>query len=136
MKRKGRYVVEAAYLVPGLCILLVYLVFFTLYAHDYAVCVHTALECGIQGSYVDARSDRQVEADLRQKLLQKLPQRLLWLQNETVEVKADPVRIGIKVSGTGSFLPVDGIHIQQTIYRINPFSIVRRRRWLAGKSGT
>ena len=47
MKKKGRYVVEAAYLVPVICILLVYLVFFTLYAHDYAVCAHTALECGI-----------------------------------------------------------------------------------------
>ena len=30
MKKKGRYVVEAAYLVPGICILLVYIVFFTL----------------------------------------------------------------------------------------------------------
>ena len=30
MKRKGRYVLEAALLVPGVCILLVYVVFFTL----------------------------------------------------------------------------------------------------------
>lgn len=130
MRKKGRYVVEAAYLVPWICLLLVYLVFFTLYAHDYAVCVHTALECGIQGSYRDGRSDRQIKEDLEQALLEKLPQRLLWLEKKAVEVKVDPVRICIEVSGSGSFLPVDGIHIKQTIYRIQPCSTVRRSRWL------
>ena len=130
MKRKGRYIVEAAYLVPGICILLVYLVFFTLYAHDYAVCVHTVLQCGIQGSYPDGRSDSQVKEDLEQKLLQNLSQRLLWLREEAVEVKVNPVSIRIQVSGTGSFLPVEGIQIQQTIYRIQPCKAVRTSRWL------
>lgn len=38
-------------LIPGICMLMVYMVFFTLYAHDYAVCIHAVLETGIRGSY-------------------------------------------------------------------------------------
>ena len=133
MKGKARYIVEAAYLVPGICILLVYLVFFTLYAHDYAVCVHTALETGIKGCYPDGRTDRQVKAELEQELLQKLSGRLLWLEDRAVEVKVDPVRIRIQVSGSGSFLPMDGIKVQQTVCRVQPCETVRRSRWLLDK---
>ena len=86
MKKKGRYVVEAAYLVPGICILLVYIVFFTLYAHDHAVCVHTVLETAIRGSYPDGRTSGQIRDDMERELAQKLSERLLWLQEERVEV--------------------------------------------------
>ena len=80
MKKKGRYVVEAAYLVPGICILLVYIVFFTLYAHDHAVCVHTVLETAIRGSYPDGRTSGQIRDDMERELAQKLSERLslLW----------------------------------------------------------
>ena len=84
MKRKGRYVLEAALLVPGVCILLVYVVFFTLYAHDCAVCVHTVLEAGIEGCYQDGRSGEKIRADVEQEIRKKLSERLLWLQDETV----------------------------------------------------
>ena len=133
MKRKGRYIVEAACLVPGICMLLVYLVFFTLYAHDYAVCIHTVLETGMKGCYPDGRTDRQVREEVEQELSQKLSGRLLWLQDKTVEVKVDPVRVRIRVSGTGSFIPVNGIEVQQTIYKVQPCETVRRSRWLLNK---
>ena len=36
-RKKGQFVLEASILVPMICILLVYLVYFTLYTHDCAV---------------------------------------------------------------------------------------------------
>ena len=130
MKKRGRFVLEAALLTPGICILLVYLVFFTLYAHDYAVCVHTALQAGVKGIYQDGRTDPQIQADVETDIAQKLSERLLWLEQEEVSVQASPVRLTIRICGRGSFLPVEGIDIQQEIYRIQPCETVRRCRWL------
>ena len=71
-RKKGRYVLEAAVLMPGICILLVYLVYFTLYTHDCAVVTHGMLESGVKGIYRDARSDaarkEQIQEDLKDKL--------------------------------------------------------------------
>lgn len=130
MKKKGRLVLEAALLTPGVCILLVYVVFFTLYAHDYAVCVHTVLQTGVKGIYLDGRSDGQIREDVEKDIRQKLSERLLWLRQEDVSVQAGPTRLTIQVSGNGGFLPTDGIDIQQEIYRIQPCEAVRRCRWL------
>lgn len=130
MKKKGRYVVEAAFLVPGICMLLVYVVFFSLYAHDCAVCVHTALEVGIKGCYPDGHTDSQRKEDMERDLSEKLSMQLLWLQNNHVEIQVSPLRVTLKVSGTGSFLPVSGLETQQTIYRIQPCETIRRSRWM------
>ena len=135
MKRKGRYVLEAALLVPGVCILLVYVVFFTLYAHDCAVCVHTVLEAGIEGCYQDGRSGEKIWADVEQEIRKKLSERLLWLQDETVEVSVNPVRLQIRMEGVGSFLPVDGIEVRQAVYRVRPCEVIRRSRWLRADGG-
>lgn len=135
MKRKGRYVLEAALLVPGVCILLVYAVFFTLYAHDCAVCVHTVLEAGIEGCYQDGRSGEKIRADVEQEIRKKLSERLLWLQDETVEVSVNPVRLQIRMEGVGSFLPVDGIEVRQAVYRVRPCEVIRRSRWLRADGG-
>ena len=108
MKRKGRYVLEAALLVPGVCILLVYVVFFTLYAHDCAVCVHTVLEAGIEGCYQDGRSGEKIRADVEQEIRKKLSER---------------------------FLPVDGIEVRQAVYRVRPCEVIRRSRWLRADGG-
>lgn len=130
MKKKGRYVVEAAFLVPGICILLVYVVFFTLYAHDCAVCVHTTLEAGIKGCYADGRTDTQRKEDMERDLSEKLSQQLLWLQSQNVEIRVSPLRVTLRVSGTGSFLPVSGLETQQAVYRIQPCETIRRSRWM------
>lgn len=135
MKRKGRYVLEAVLLVPGVCILLVYVVFFTLYAHDCAVCVHTVLEAGIEGCYQDGRSGEKIRADVEQEIRKKLSERLLWLQDETVEVSVNPVRLQIRMEGVGSFLPVDGIEVRQAVYRVRPCEVIRRSRWLRADGG-
>ena len=135
MKRKGRYVLEAALLVPGVCILLVYVVFFTLYAHDCAVCVHTVLEAGIEGCYQDVRSGEKIRADVEQEIRKKLSERLLWLRDETVEVSVNPVRLQIRMEGVGSFLPVDGIEVRQAVYRVRPCEVIRRSRWLRADGG-
>ena len=135
MKRKGRYVLEAALLVPGVCILLVYVVFFTLYAHDCAVCVHKVLEAGIEGCYQDGRSGEKIRADVEQEIRKKLSERLLWLQDETVEVSVNPVRLQIRMEGVGSFLPVDGIEVRQAVYRVRPCEVIRRSRWLRADGG-
>lgn len=130
MKKKGRYVLEAAFLVPGICLLLVYMVFFTLYAHDYAVCAHTALETGIQGCYQDGRTDVQREMDMEEHLSERLSERLLWLQSQNVELQVDPLRITLRISGTGSFLPVSELKTEHTVYRIQPCESIRRSRWM------
>lgn len=130
MKRKGKFVLEAALLVPGICILLVYLVYFTLYAHDYAVFAHGALESGVKGIYREGISDSQAEQKIREDLQQKLPKRLLWVRNPEIEVQVSPVRAVISLSGDGPFLSVGRIQLQQTLYRIVPVEFVRRSRWL------
>lgn len=127
--------VEAAYLVPWLCILLVYVVFYTLYAHDYAVCVHTVLESGIRGSYPDGRTSGQIREDVERETAERLSERLLWLQKETVEVQVSPVKITIRVSGHGRFLPVSGIEVRQELYRLRPCETLRRSRWIKMDGG-
>lgn len=135
MKKKGRYVVEAAMLIPGISILLVYLVFFTLYAHDYAVCTHTAVESGIKGLYPDGSTDKQRKEKIEQDLRQKLSTRLLWMREEEVSVQVNPVRLKIQISGKGNFLPVDDILVERELYRIQPCQIIRRCRWMEDKDG-
>lgn len=130
MKKKGRYVLEAAFIVPGICLLLVYMVFFTLYVHDCAVCVHTALESGIKGSYPDGRTDSGRKADMEADLSQKLSERLLWAGEKNVEVQVNPLQITIRIAGTGSFLPVSGLETRQTVYRVYPCRVIRRSRWM------
>ena len=127
--------VEAALLVPGICILLVYTVFFTLYAHDSAVCVHTALQAGIKGSYPDGRPAGQRKKDIEKDLLEKLSEQLLWLQEREVEIQVSPLRITLQISGAGSFLPVSGIETEQTVYRIQPCETIRRSRWMRENDG-
>lgn len=130
MKTKGRFVLEAAVLVPGICILLLYLCFFTLYAHDYAACVHTVLQSGVKGIYREGLSDRQTEENIRKDLQEKLEEKLLWIQDFEIEIHVNPVRAEITLSGTGSFWPRREIKIQQKIYRVNAGRSVRRSRWL------
>ena len=86
MKKKGRFVIEAAYLVPFICILMVYLFYFTLYTHDYAVLVHGAFESGVKGLYEKELSHRQMEQKIKEDLETKLAERLLWAQ----EFRAEP----------------------------------------------
>lgn len=133
MRRKGRFVLEAALLVPGICILLVYLVYFTLYAHDRAVFAHAALESGVKGIYREGLSDRQAEQRIREDLQQKLSERLLWIREPRVEVQANPVRVVIDLSGEGPFLSAGEIQMQQTLYRAGPCGVIRRSRWLRGE---
>lgn len=130
MKRKGRYVLEAAVLVPFICLLLVYLIFFTLYVHDYTVCRHAVLEAGVKGIYPDGRKNRQIEDDVERDLRQKLDERLLWIQDKKVEVSVDALQILVHLSGTGEFLPVKEIVVEQRLYRVHPCETIRRSRWL------
>lgn len=130
MKRKGRFVLEASALVPGICLLLVYLCFFTLYAHDYAVCVHTVLQTGVKGTYHEGQSDREIERNIENDLQQKLEERFLWVRDSEIEIHANPVQVEIYVSGTGGFWPREQIEVRQKIYRIDPGESVRRSRWL------
>jgi len=130
MKKKGRYVLEAAFLTPWVCILLVYIVFFTFYAHDYAVCVHTMMQTGVKGIYRNSLSDSQIEKNIEEDLEQKLMERLLWVKEIKVEVHVNPIRASIQVCGSGSLLSVGEIKIQNNIYRNTPCETVRRSKWL------
>lgn len=130
MKRKGRYVLEAAVLLPFLCLMLVYSFYFTLYMHDYAVCVHASLESGVKGSYLDGKNNRQIEEMVKNDLEQKLSARLLWIEDKSVEIEANTLQIRIRISGKGTFLPGDGVETEQHIYRIYPCETLRRSRWL------
>lgn len=130
MKRKGRFVLESAVLVPGICLILVYLCFFTLYAHDYSVCAHTVLQAGVKGIYCEGQSSRQIEENIRTDLRSKLEERLLWMRETEMEIHAYPVWVEIKVSGAGRFWPQKEIEVQQKLYRIKAGESVRRSRWL------
>lgn len=130
MKKRGVFVVEASCIVPLICLLLVYLFFFTLYAHDYAVCAHTALEAGIKGIYRDGRNDGQIKDGVKEDTALKLKERLLWMQQAEVEVSVNPVQLEIKIYGNGSFLHAGGIQIQKKIRRIKPCEMIRRNRWM------
>lgn len=130
MKKRGRFVLEAAFLVPGISLLLVCMVMLTLYAHDYAVCVHTVLESGVKGIYRDGSSSGQAEEEISRDLEQKLSERLLWVREPEVEVSVNPVRVSIQMTGSGMAFPSKAIEIQQQIYRIQTSETVRKSRWL------
>ncbi|MCI8311928.1 MAG: hypothetical protein K2P03_02245 [Lachnospiraceae bacterium] len=135
MKIKGRYVLEATILIPIICILLVYLVFFTFYAHDYAVATQVALEAGIKGLYPDGSLDNQKKEKIEKDLKAKLSACFLWIQEEEITVELNPVRLKIDISGRGDFLPVDGIQLRREVYRIQPCKTIRRCRWMEEKDG-
>ena len=130
MKQKGRFVLEAALLTPGICILLVYLVYFTLYAHDYAVLAHGALESGVKGIYEEHLPDGQIEKNIENDLRRKLKQRVLWIAEPEVEVQVNPVRAVVRLSGQGAFLNAGEILVEQSLYRLKPCAVIRRSRWL------
>lgn len=130
MKKKGRFVLEASVLVPGISLLLVYLCFFTLYTHDCAVCVHTALQSGVKGIYRDGQSSRQIEENIRKDLREKLGERLLWIREPEIEVQVNPVQAKIRISGSGGFWPREQIETEQKLYRVKASESVRRSRWL------
>ena len=98
-------------------------------------CMHmtvpcAALEFGIKGCYQDGRTDGQIKETLEKDMLEKLAERLLWLEERSVEVRVNPVRITLRITGTGSFLPVSGLEIERTICRIQPCKTIRRSRWM------
>ncbi len=135
MKRKGRYVLEAAIIVPIICILLVYLVLFTFYAHDYAVATQVALEAGIKGLYPDGSTDSQKKEEIEKDLATKLSACFLWVQEDAITVELNPVRLKIDIAGRGDFLPVDGLRLRREVYRIQPCKTIRRCRWMEEKDG-
>ncbi len=135
VRKKGRFVLEAAYLVPGICVLLVFLVYFTLYAHDYAVCTHAALESGTKGIYREDETAAQVQAAIEADLEKKLDERLLWLDDPEVEVSVSPLKASIRVAGNGRFLTTYSIEVKRTLYRVHPCDTLRTSRWLTNMAG-
>ena len=134
-RKKGRFVLEASILVPMICILLVYLVYFTLYTHDCAVVTHGILESGVKGIYRDGRSDEVIREQMQEDLSRKLSGRLLWMEDAEVEVRVSPLQAEIKVSGKGRFLPAQiEIKTVEKLYRVRPCKVIRRSRWMI-KSG-
>ncbi len=130
VRKKGRFIVEASYLVPLICILLVFLVYFTLRAHDYAVCAHTAIECGVKELCQTGRTNREIQEQLQAGLEQKLPKRLLWMQEPRIETDVGPLSIKIHIEGPGKLLSEKGIQFQQTLSRREPCKTIRRIKWL------
>lgn len=130
LKQKGRFVVEAAVLVPFLSLMLVYMIHFTLYVHDYTVCAHTLLESGVKGIYTDGRGNQQRKSDVEEDLKKKLNERLLWIKHKEINVQVNPAWIQIQIDGTGTFLSVKEIETEQKIYRIHPCETIRRSRWI------
>ena len=129
------FVLEASILVPMICILLVYLVYFTLYTHDCAVVTHGILESGVKGIYRDGRSDEVIREQMQEDLSRKLSERLLWMEDAEVEVRVSPLQAEIKVSGKGRFLPARiEIKTVEKLYRVRPCKVIRRSRWMI-KSG-
>ncbi|MCD8364169.1 MAG: hypothetical protein LUC98_14665 [Lachnospiraceae bacterium] len=135
VREKGRFVLEAAYLVPGICILLVFLVYFTLYAHDYAVCTHAALESGTKGIYQSDRTATQEQTAIKTDLEKKLDERLLWIDDPEVVVSVSPLRASICIVGSGRFLTTYSIEVNRTLYRVNPCDTLRTTRWLMNTAG-
>ena len=132
-KRKGRFVLEAAILVPGICLILVSLVYFTLYAHDYAVCAHAALESGTKGIYREGDSHAEMEQKIRQDLKEKLEHRLLWVKAPEIQVQVNPAQAVIQISGQGDFLQGCHVKVTRKISRIRPCTTIRKYRWLTGR---
>ncbi len=135
VRKKGRFVLEAAYLVPGICVLLVFLVYFTLYAHDYAVCTHAALESGTKGIYRLDRTATSEQAAIKADLEEKLAERLIWISDPEVEVNAGPLSVNVHIAGSGRFLTSYSIEVNRTLYRVNPCDTLRTTRWLTSMVG-
>ncbi len=130
-RKKGQFVLEASILVPMICILLVYLVYFTLYTHDCAVVTHGILESGVKGIYRDGRSDEAIREQMQEDLSRKLSERLLWMEDAEVEVRVGPLQAEVKVSGKGRFLPAQiEIKTVEKLYRVRPCKVIRRSRWM------
>ena len=110
-RKKGRFVLEAAYLVPMVCLLMVYLVHFTLYAHDCAVCAHTMMEAGMKEIYREEKTSGEMEDLIRQDLQKKLKERLLWMEA----------------------LRKIRIETERTLYRISPCPALRMKLFLTRK---
>ena len=132
-RKKGRFVLEAAYLVPMVCLLMVYLVYFTLYAHDCAVCAHTILEAGTKAIYREELTSGEMKNQIEQELQKKLKERLLWMEEPEITAEVNPVRVRIRVSGTGPFLRQIKIEMDRTLYRVSPCQTVRMKLFLKRK---
>lgn len=135
-KKKGRFVLEAAVLVPGICLIMVHLVYFTLYAHDYAVCSHAALEAGTKGIYREGDSSEETEEKICRDLQEKLKYRLLWVKEPEIQVQVNPVQAVIQIAGQGDFLTGCSVKVERKINRIRPCTVIRKRRWLTGREKT
>lgn len=135
-KRKGRFVLEAAILVPGICLILVSLVYFTLYAHDYAVCTHAALESGTKEIYREGDGSAEMEQKIRQDLKEKLEHRLLWVKEPDIQVQVNPAQAVIQISGQGDFLQGCSVKVTRKLSRIRPCTTIRKCRWLTGRKKT
>lgn len=117
-RKKGRFVLEAAYLVPMVCLLMVYLVYFTLYAHDCAVCAHTMMEAGMKGIYREEKTSGEMEDLIRQDLQKKLKERLLWMEAPDIAVDVNPVRARNPRFRNRIILPENKVETERTLYRI------------------
>lgn len=135
-KKKGRFVLEAAVLVPGICLIMVHLVYFTLYAHDYTVCSHAALEAGTKGIYREGDSSEETEEKICRDLQEKLKYRLLWVKEPEIQVQVNPVQAVIQIAGQGDFLTGCSVKVERKINRIRPCTVIRKRRWLTGREKT
>ena len=135
-KRKGRFVLEAAILVPGICLILVSLVYFTLYAHDYAVCTHAALESGTKGIYREGDGSAEMEQKIHQDLKEKLEHRLLWVKEPDIQVQVNPAQAVIQISGRGDFLQGCSVKVTRKLSRTRPCTTIRKCRWLTGRKKT
>ena len=112
---------------------MVYLVYFTLYAHDCAVCAHTMMEAGMKGIYREEKTSGEMEDLIRQDLQKKLKERLLWMEAPDIAVDVNPVRARIRVSGTGPFFRKIRIETERTLYRISPCPALRMKLFLTRK---
>lgn len=132
-RKRGRFVLEASVLVPMICILLVYLVYFTLYTHDCAVVTHGILESGVKGIYRDGRTDAVIKEQIQEDLSRKMEERLLWMKDAQVKVSVSSFQTEVQVSGRGRFLPAQiEISAVEKLYRVRPCKVIRRSRWLIG----
>lgn len=130
MKLQGRFVVEAAVLIPYTCIVMLYLCFCTLYTHDCAVAALAAVESGVKELYRDGDSEQQMEEKAVRDLEQKLRERLLLFQFPEIQAEAGPVRMCLKLTGGRVFFIQRDQEREQILYRINPCEVLRRSRWM------
>ncbi len=63
-------------------------------------------------------------------LKRKLGERLLLFRESEVQAEAGPVRMRLKLTGTGAFFPERDLNVEQILYRISPCEVLRRSRWM------